>query len=86
LKGDIHHIKKGFSIDSDLRKVFLNLEKPSLDDQRSDWERIKDGLSLKKIKNVSNLKIPVEILKKIPDLVRESGFKIKQLLYIITKL
>lgn len=81
LKGDIHHIKKGFSIDSDLRKVFLNLEKPSLDDQRSDWERIKDGLSLKKIKNVSNLKIPVEILKKIPDLVRESGFKITVTLY-----
>jgi len=76
LKGDIHHIKKGFSIDSDLRKVFLNLEKPSLDDQRSDWERIKDGLSLKKIKNVSNLKIPVEILKKIPNLIRKADFKV----------
>ena len=36
-------IKKGFSVDSDLRKVFLNLEKPSLDDQRADWERIKVG-------------------------------------------
>ena len=76
LKGDIHHIKKGFSIDSDLRKVFLNLEKPSLDDQRSDWGRIKDGLSLKKIKNVSNLKIPVEILKKIPNLIRKADFKV----------
>ncbi|MCK4309091.1 MAG: DUF4445 domain-containing protein, partial [Candidatus Atribacteria bacterium] len=76
LKGDIHHIKKGFSIDSDLRKVFLNLEKPSLDDQRSDWERIKDGLSLKKIKNVSNLKIPVKILKKIPNLIRKADFKV----------
>ena len=76
LKGDIHYIKKGFSIDSDLRKVFLNLEKPSLDDQRSDWGRIKDGLSLKKIKNVSNLKIPVEILKKIPNLIRKTDFKV----------
>jgi len=81
LKGDIHHIKKGFSIDSDLRKVFLNLEKPSLDDQRSDWERIKDGLSLKKIKNVSNLKIPVEILKKIPKLLRKADFKVTVTLY-----
>ncbi len=76
LKGDIHYIKKGFSIDSDLRKVFLNLEKPSLDDQRSDWGRIKDGLSLKKIKNVSNLKIPIEILKKIPNLIRKTDFKV----------
>jgi AICAR transformylase/IMP cyclohydrolase PurH len=48
------------------------LKEPSLDDQRSDWGRIKDGLSLKKIKNVSNLKIPVEILKKIPKLHRKS--------------
>ncbi|MHC2995003.1 MAG: DUF4445 domain-containing protein [Candidatus Atribacteria bacterium] len=81
LKGDIHHIKKGFPLDSDLRKVFLNLEKPSLDDQRSDWERIKNGLFLKKIENISNLKIPVEILKKIPNLVRKSGFKITVTLY-----
>jgi len=76
LKGDIHHIKKSFSIDSDLRKVFLDLEKPSLDDQRSDWERIKDGLSLKKIENILNLKVPIDILKKIPDLLRKSDFKI----------
>ena len=76
LKGDTHHIKKSFSIDSDLRKVFLDLEKPSLDDQRSDWERIKDGLSLKKIENILNLKVPIEILKKIPDLLRKSDFKI----------
>lgn len=76
LKGDSHHIKKSFPLDSDLRKIFLNLEKPSLDDQRPDWERIKDELSLMKIEDVSNLKIPVEILKKIPDLVRKSGFKI----------
>ena len=76
LKGDIHHIKKSFSIDSDLRKVFLDLEKPSLDDQRSDWERIKDGLTLKKIENILNLKVPIDILKKIPDLLRKSDFKI----------
>jgi len=76
LKGDTHHIKKSFSIDSDLRKVFLDLEKPSLDDQRSDWERIKDGLSLKKIENILNLKVPIDILKKIPDLLRKSDFKI----------
>jgi len=47
-----------------------------LDDQRSDLEKIKDGLSLKKIRNVSNLKIPVEILKKIPKLLRKLDFKI----------
>jgi len=75
-KGDIHRTKNNFSLESNLKKVFLDLEKPSLDDQRSDWERIKDGLSLKKIKNISNLKISLQILKKIPILIRKADFKI----------
>jgi len=75
-KGDIHRTKNNFSLESNLKKVFLDLQKPSLDDQRSDWERIKDGLSSKKIKNISNLKISVEILKKIPILIRRANFRI----------
>lgn len=80
-KGDIHRTKNNFSIESNLKKVFLDLEEPSLDDQRSDWERIKDGLSSKKIENISNLKTSVEILKKIPVLMREANFKITVILY-----
>ena len=81
LKGDINRIKNNFSLGTNLKKVFLDLEKPSLDDQRSDWERIKDGLSLKKIENISNLKTSLEILKKIPVLIREANFKITVILY-----
>jgi len=76
LKGDINRIKNNLSLGTNLKKVFLDLEKPSLDDQRPDWERIKDGLSSKKIENISNLKVAVEILKKIPDVIRKSDFKI----------
>ncbi|MDD5016032.1 MAG: ASKHA domain-containing protein [Atribacterota bacterium] len=81
LKGDIHRIKNNFSLCLNLKKVFLDLEEPALDDQRSDWERIKDGLSSKKIENISNLKTSVEILKKIPVLMREANFKITVILY-----
>ena len=81
LKGDINHIENNFVIDSNLKKVFLDLKKPSLDDQRSDWGRIKNGLSPKKIENISNLKISVEILKKIPILIRRANFKITVTLY-----
>lgn len=81
LKGDIRKIKKYYSLNSDLKKIFLNLKKPSLGDQRPDWERIKDGLSLVEVENISNLKISIEILKKIPDLVRKSNFKVTVTLY-----
>ena len=81
LKGDIDRIKNNFSLGTNLKKVFLDLKKPSLDDQRSDWERIKDGLSSKKIENISNLKVSLKILKKIPVLIREANFKITVILY-----
>ena len=81
LKEGIHHIKKSFSLKSNLKKLFLDLEKPSLNDQRPDWERIKDGLSLMKIEDISNLKISMEILKRITDLVRKSDFKVTVTLY-----
>jgi uncharacterized 2Fe-2S/4Fe-4S cluster protein (DUF4445 family) len=74
LKGDINRINHDFSFKSNLKKVFLELKEPSLDDQRSDWERIKDKLSSKKIENISNLKPPLEILKKIPALIREADY------------
>jgi uncharacterized 2Fe-2S/4Fe-4S cluster protein (DUF4445 family) len=76
LKGDINRIKNNLSLGTNLKKIFLDLEKPSLDDQRPDRERIKDGLSLEKIENISNLKVAVEILKKISDVIRKSDFKI----------
>jgi len=81
LKGDIDRIKNNFSLESNLKKVFLDLKEPSLDDQRADWERIKDELSSKKIENISNLKTSLEILKKIPVLIREANFKITVILY-----
>ena len=81
LKGDIRKIKKYYPINSGLKKIFLNLKKPSLGDQRPDWERIKGGLSLVEVENISNLKISIEILKKIPDLVRKSNFKVTVTLY-----
>ena len=81
LKGDIHRNKNNFSLESNLKKIFLDLEKPSLDDQRPDWERIKDELSSKKVENISHLKTSVEILKKIPALMREANFKITVILY-----
>ncbi len=75
-KGDIHPARNNFSLDSNLKKISLDLKKPSLEDQRADWERIKDELSSKKLRGVSNLKIHLPLLKKIPVLIREADFKV----------
>ena len=80
-KGDISGTKKCFPLDTGLLKIFMELEKPSLADQRSDWERIKDGILLysKHMKDptiLSNLSLHLEILKRIPALIREADLKI----------
>jgi len=76
LKGDINRVDHDFTFTSNLKKIFLELKKPSLADQSSDWQRIKEGLLLKGIKNTYTLKVNIEILKKMPDLIREADFKI----------
>jgi uncharacterized 2Fe-2S/4Fe-4S cluster protein (DUF4445 family) len=75
-KGDIYHTKNNFSLESNLKKVFLDLEEPSLDDQRSDVQRIKGKLSLNGVENISNLKVSIQVLQKLPVLIRKAGYKV----------
>jgi len=75
-KGEIRGLKKSLGLGTNVEKIFLILGEPTLDDQRSDWDRIKDVLSKKKGENIPPLKIPLPLLKKIPFLVREADFKI----------
>jgi len=76
LKGGINRINHDFSFKSNLKKIFLELKNPSLTDQRSDWERIKDELLLKETNTTRKLKTNIEILKKMPGLIRETDYNI----------
>jgi len=76
LKGEVNHLDDNFALDSKVKKVFLDLGKPSLEDQRSDWERIKDGLSAMKVGDVLDWKESIEILRELPYVIREAAFKV----------
>lgn len=55
---------------SPLKKVFLKMEMPNIEDQRDDHKRIADALGHEQIS------ITVECLKNIPRILRESNFEI----------
>jgi len=76
LKGNVHPLPGGFSISSDFRKIFLSLKKPALTDQRSDWERIKEELLLKEKRISRNLKTNIEVLRKLPGVIRKAEYEI----------
>lgn len=67
--------ERSFRIEPHLQKVFIDVEKPMLHDQRSDWLRIKDGL-IKKGHKSNDLHAPLSVLRQIPATIREAQYSI----------
>lgn len=72
---DVHHRKQdlpgtatNLEADAGIEKVFLQLDKPSVSDQRPDLERLQDGLDR------GDLSMTLRELKTLPDLLRRSSF------------
>jgi uncharacterized 2Fe-2S/4Fe-4S cluster protein (DUF4445 family) len=70
-------LNKGVKIYPNIKKVFLQLEKPSLDKPFSDLERIQTAFknSVNTI-DISHFEIELNTLKKIPDVLREKKHEI----------
>lgn len=62
------------------KKVFLEVEKPSLDRHRSDWGRLTDKLQEAGYTNL-NLNPSLSILRQMPDTLRVTEHRITTLLY-----
>ncbi|NLZ74080.1 MAG: DUF4445 domain-containing protein, partial [Bacteroidales bacterium] len=68
--------QSSFWLDTNIEKIFLTVDKPSLSDQRSDWGRVKEALVRTKGKNLNYLQISLPLLKKLPALLREADFRV----------
>ena len=65
-------IKRELKLAPNVKKIYLKVDEPTLDDQRSDLDRIWDGL-----KNViEKPKVAVDILRRLPDKLRKGKFGI----------
>ncbi len=67
--------ERPFNIKPHLNKIFINIEKPAIHDQRSDWRRIKDTLR-KNGCEYNDLTVPIRVLRQIPAVIREAGHRI----------
>jgi len=76
LKGDIGRVNHDFTFKSNLKKVFLALKKPSINDQRSDWERVKNTLLVEEGTRFSDIHADITVLKKLPVITREADYQI----------
>ncbi len=76
-------INNGVSLNPNVKKVFVEVNKPNLDDPVPDLERVLISLSSKSsIKNdINSLLVEFEAIKKLPKILREENHRITLTLY-----
>jgi len=75
-KGDIGSTYGQLDVDSSLRKRYLIIPHPSLEDQASDLERVGRGIS-----DIMNINADLRTLSNLPQILRESDFNVTAVLY-----
>lgn len=68
----------GIQLRNSLDVVEVIMDPPSLDDTMPDNERL--SRALRKFLNLSRVRIPYNVLRKLPDVLRENDFKVKCIL------
>src|SRR5438874_3046602 len=63
-------------LDPNVRKVYFELQEPSMEDQRSDIARLRDALTVEG----HDMKAGVAVLRTLPHVFREAGFKVTAVL------
>jgi uncharacterized 2Fe-2S/4Fe-4S cluster protein (DUF4445 family) len=63
-------------LDPNIRKVYLELEAPSLEDQRSDVVRLRDALTVEG----HDMTVEVPVLRSLPTILRDADFKVTAVL------
>ncbi|GAH33707.1 unnamed protein product, partial [marine sediment metagenome] len=76
-------LNKGVSLNPNVKKLFVEVNKPNLDDPVPDLERVLISLSSKNgiIKDTNSLLVEFEALKKLPKILREENHRITITLY-----
>ncbi|MDD4362919.1 MAG: ASKHA domain-containing protein, partial [Atribacterota bacterium] len=80
-KVNSNYLTDDFQPSTQIKKVFIKLMPPDLQDQRSDWSRVKSELENNIKDNNFKYDIPISILAKIPVLLRDNNFQITLVLY-----
>lgn len=69
-----------FHLEPHMKKIFIQVDKPSLQEHLSDWQRVKDGLK-KHGCSSENIEVAVTVLRQLPDTVREAKDRITIVMY-----
>ena len=72
--------ERAFRVEPHLNKIFIEVDKPSLDNQRSDWHRLKDSLAKFGYNRVEQ-EVPLPLLRQLPEAIREARNQLTAIMY-----
>jgi uncharacterized 2Fe-2S/4Fe-4S cluster protein (DUF4445 family) len=83
IKGKIksHLLNDDFRPAQKIKKLYLQLKSPNLQDQYSDWTRIVKALEMKLKGHYRSWRVSIEVLSSLPQLLRNNDFKITVVLF-----
>ncbi len=70
----VHGVEEPIIVSPSIQKIYLELPLPSLEDQRSDFQRLKDTLKIR------NLVADLEVIQDLPQVLRGNDFKVTAVL------
>ncbi|HNS47967.1 MAG TPA: ASKHA domain-containing protein [bacterium] len=80
LKVLVSGLSREVAVHSTLRKYYLELAPPVIEDQRSDWERLRDAAAGRAGLRPAELEVGIYLLRRLPVLLRENNFKVTAVL------
>lgn len=72
--------ERAYKAEPHLNKIFIEVARPSLEDHRSDWRRLQDGLAGHGYGRYGP-EVPVALLRRLPEVLRESEQRLTAVLY-----
>ena len=68
-------LEAGIELKNTLEILNISMDQPNLDDTMPDNERF--TRAIKALTSIERIRVPYSVLKKLPDVLRESGFRVK---------
>ncbi|SNS06595.1 Uncharacterized 2Fe-2 and 4Fe-4S clusters-containing protein, contains DUF4445 domain [Anaerovirgula multivorans] len=68
-------------IEPHICKKYVEIEKPSLGDHRSDWNRLCDKLIKQSLEDIRKLEADIQLLRKLPETIREAKYNLTAVTY-----
>ncbi|WP_068966341.1 ASKHA domain-containing protein, partial [Desulfosporosinus sp. BG] len=72
--------ERDFNLNPALRKYYIEMEKPSLEDSRDDFRRLTDALT-GRFSQLKDLQIDYSVILTLPDSLRQSGWRVTATLW-----